>query len=127
MSQADNINLTLPKDYQEKNVFLKIENKDPKPPKVEKFRSFAITASRSGVALGNKAVSLECLFKILQEHGLSKTLPVYVSLNPTKFIDFDWKPSAYDGPRVWYFKWNDVDCSIASDGGIYTNTLWLRV
>lgn len=126
MSQADNINLTLPKDYQGKDLFLKIEKKESKPPKVERFRSFAILASRAGIALGLKVVSLECLFKILQEHGLSKTLPVYISLNPTKFVDFDWSPSAYDGPRVWHFKWNDVDCSIASNNG-YTNTIWLRV
>ena len=41
MSQ-NNINLTVPKDYEQKDILLKIEKKKVTEPKIEKFRSFCL-------------------------------------------------------------------------------------
>ena len=66
-------------------------------------------------------------YDILKEHGLSKTLPIHVKLNPIRFVNFDWHPVAYGGPTVWYFTWNDITCSITSDTRLYQTSIYIRV
>jgi len=106
-----NINFSIPKDYNDKDILLKINSKVTNS-KEHKFRSFAIRKEGNVLQIGNKWIAVEHLFNVLKERGLSKSIPMFVSTCPVKFIDFDWNPQAYAGPTVWYFNWNGVECSI---------------
>lgn len=130
MSKTENhLDISLPSDYKEKNVLLKIEDKKVPQSKVEKFRSFCFTIYGAQIIITHKTagqvyIKVKHLYEILWKHGLSKTLPMTVTLNPTKFVDVDWSPLSYGGPNVWYFTWKGTQCSIA---GRDNSKLWIRV
>lgn len=110
-----NVKLDISKEIAGRDILLKMQTPQPKPDKVQKFRSFQI-ASLGTIMLGNKAVTWTDLYDLLKKHGLSKTLPSYVTLNPAVFVGFDWSPPSYAGPTVWYFTWNNqTECSITAN------------
>lgn len=121
----DNLSISLPKEYTGKDIFFKVQQKKKHEPHVQKFRSFNIFASNLGsIQVRGKLLNIIHLFNLLKEHGLTETLPTQVILGPLTFINFDWHPIAYNGPTVWSFTWNDVECSITSSPG--TN-IYIRI
>lgn len=124
-ANMDQININMPKEYTGNNVLLKIEKE--KPQKIEqKFRSFAIVPNNGVLIIKNRRINVVELYSLLQEHGLSKTLPIFVTLGPTTFTNIDWRPFCYNGPTVWYFKWNDIECSITATNNIF-DPIYIRV
>lgn len=120
---SGNFNFSIP-NSRDDDVLLKIQKKHTPEPKVHKFRSFCIPAQvGEAIVIGNKSIAMIHLFNILKQHGLCSTLPMVVSLNPVTFTNIDWKPVGYSGPTVWYFKWNEIECSITSQG----YSLYIRV
>jgi len=114
--QEQNLNIAVPKEYTNSDILFKIQNKKEINPKIQKFRSFCIgVGGGSIIMIKGKKIHLMHLFTVLKEHGLSETIPIVVNLGPLSFINFDWSPRAYGGPNVWYFKWNEVECSITGD------------
>lgn len=123
-TDTQNLTISIPKDYDQQNMLLKLQKKVIKEEKVQKFRSFSFNTSNESVTIKEKAIHLQHLFKILKEHGLSETIPINISLSvPFKFGNFDWKPLCYAGSTVWYFTWNNIMCSIT--GAVYT--IYIRV
>jgi hypothetical protein len=129
IGQEQNLSITVPKEYTDRDVIFKINKKRTDEPKIHKFRSFQIPLSGNEIIIGKKKIHVLYLFNILREHGLSETLPIKVSLGPLKFENFDWQPSGYKGPTVWYFTWNDVMCSITgiTSNGFGSVSLYIRV
>ncbi len=122
------MNFTFPQEYTDRDVLFKIQKKKEIEPKINKFRSFAISTLDNCIVIKNKKIHMSHLFTILKEHGLPETMPIIVSLGPLMFVGFDWKPAAYNGPTVWYFKWNNIDCSItANSRETYMPALYIRV
>jgi len=111
------INLSVPKYSSDDVVIFKVESKN-KSEKVQVFRSFLICTTGANVLLtGNKTVEVKKLYKILFDHGLSKTLPIMVSTttyDKDLFQTIDWNPHDYQGPNTWFFEWNNVKCSITA-------------
>ncbi len=123
------IKLDLASKYDGKNVLLKIQDRNVEP-KVQKFRSFTFPIGGSIIYIKKQPIHLGHLFNLLKEHGLPQTIPIQITLNdPTEFISFDFNPSCYDGPKVWYFNWpvngNQVECSITGHNG--HSILYIRV
>jgi len=86
MANLDNLNITVPKDYRSDDILFKIRKKKEPEIKVQKFRSFSISTNSTGTfMIGNKIFQMIQLFELLKEHGLSATIPSFVTLGPTKF------------------------------------------
>lgn len=126
----DGINLTIPKDYGDKDVLFKIQKQREHKPHEQKFRSFCFTLKNNYIKSNNKNIHVSHLFELLKKHKLSDTLPITIDfdsdtsgVNVSKFARFqkiDWTPAAYSGPRVWYFDWFGIKCSITGTN----NTSW---
>src|SRR5665647_988919 len=99
-------NVAMPPGTIEKGseVLFKINPQKKPEEKVHKFRSFRINTNGGTFYFGNHAIFTKWIYELLIEHGLSSTLPSVVDFTAkvTKFQNFDWHPSAYSGPAVWY-------------------------
>jgi hypothetical protein len=117
------VEVMLPEGYQDSDVILRVKPPTGPEPTPPKFRSFAIGSfGHNGITVKGKLFPYSTLFDILKNHGMSSTIPMTVTLGPTKFTGFDWNPHAYPGKIVRYFDWNGTQCSIVapSEGrGIY--------
>ncbi|QKF94859.1 AAA ATPase protein [Fadolivirus algeromassiliense] len=120
------IRIKVPTEFKESDLLLKVQPKKEKEVPVQKFRSFAITCMNGYLTVKGKNIKMIHLYDILIEHGMSKTIPIHVSLSPTTFTGFDFHPAAYNGPTVWYFEWNGVECSITSNHQTQ-HIIWIRV
>lgn len=121
-----NLNIVVPKDYSQDDIFFKVQKKNHPQEKIQTFRSFTLSCGYDNkITIQNtKQVDVKYLYKILHEHGLSLTVPVNVSLNlPVEATSIDFSPQYYNGPSVWYFDWDGIRCSIC-----YSNfRLYIRV
>ncbi len=92
-----------------------------KEPSKPTFRSFKIDISSGNLVITGKCIPLIHLYNLIIANGASKTMPIRVSLGPTKFIGFDW--SSRGNKTMEYFIWNGIKCSItgpaANDTYIY--------
>ena len=119
-NRESNIKLDIPSNFTDNEVIFKINKKKEAKVTEQTFRSFSFLITNEDIIIDQKKIPTYRLFNILRAHGLSDTIPIYVSptekaLNPDhKFIfkAFDWKPIAYMGPTVWYFTWDNIKCSI---------------
>lgn len=113
------LNIDIPSDLAKKNVAVRIYD-DVKPIKKETFRSFGFSINHMNcIAVGDKQIHVSSLIDLLQKNGLPKTIPIDIHFNSEiKISNFDWKPISYNGPNVWPFIWNGINCSIT--GGIHT-------
>lgn len=114
--KQDQLSIGIPSDLARKNVAVRIYDGE-KPIKRETFRSFGITLSPANTFnVNNKVIHITSLIDLLQKNGLSRTLPVNIRMGTELAIDnFDWHPNSYNGPTVWHFKWNGIECSIAGE------------
>jgi len=116
---SDGLSITLPKEQLTNKILFKIEKEKVISP-VLKYRSFRLYAnSFAKLMVAGKEILREDLFDLLKKHGLSPTIPITVTLGPTKFLAFDWHPVGYRGPTVWPFKWGDIECSFTGDSECY--------
>lgn len=123
-STKNNFNISVPKGEigTDSSVVFKIQPSiKKKEEKIQKFRSFNLQPAicHNGIQINNKIFPRATLHQILLEHGLSKTMP-YKSFLNGQFYDFDWNPLDYNGPKVWYFQWNGIECSITGNNGVDT-------
>jgi hypothetical protein len=101
--KSDMLSFSIP-ESREDDVLVKIQKKKVLEPKVHTFRSFAIQKDYNGmIRIGSKSIHVSHLFEILKAHELISTLPISVDLGPMRFVDFDWHPTAYSGPRSGIF------------------------
>ena len=118
------LNFQIPPELKEKDIIFKV-NKPKVKEENSKFRSFFIGGD--SLKIDSKSVPISYLVVLLQEHGLSKTLPLKVQLGKEiQIVDIDWKPMSYFGPTAWYFNWNGVKCSIVGTGG-YGGQTYIRI
>lgn len=117
---SDTLSLHVPDSYKDKQVMVKVYPNEKKEPE-EKFRSFAISVSGTSLLIKGKAVKVCHLFTVLKKHGLSSTIPIIYDTNTMEFHSFDWNPHCYGGPKVWYFTWNNIQCSFTGQG------IWLLI
>lgn len=112
------LNIDIPSDLAKKNVAVRIYD-DVKPIKKETFRSFGFNVNHMNcIAVGDKQIYVSSLIDLLQKNGLPKTIPIDIHFNSEiKISNFDWKPISYNGPNVWPFTWNGINCSIT--GGVH--------
>jgi hypothetical protein len=127
---TEHINLSVPKFSSDDSVIFKVDRKKEVKEKVQNFRSFAIGldigTDGHTICLNSHYFSMSTFYNILIKYELSKTLPIRISQNnydDNLVSDIDFKPFAYDGPTVWYFKYDDIKCSIAS----HDYRLYIRV
>lgn len=114
--------------YTGKNVLVKIDAVATKSHEPNKFRSFCLPATDTGIIIGNKTIPSKHLFDVLKQHGLAATVPMHVSfvgaLPTVEFRAFDWHPYGYCGPTVWPFNWDGVACSITA---AHNSQIYVRV
>lgn len=115
------LDITLPEGYQSKDLLVKLSKVAVDVGPIQTFRSFRIVTLGGMIQIGDKNISEIHLFNILKEHGMSSTVPVSVKFTTqaTEVLAWDWKPFMYGGPKLWYFKWDGVECSVCSDNNIY--------
>lgn len=135
MFQSNEIGLNVPKELQNKDILFRIQGEKKPDPKVERIRSFYVQVYSHQILINYKSeqvyVPIRLLYEVLHTRGgLTKTLPMYVTLDPTTFVDVDWKPLSYSGPNVWGFTWKTegssepVHCSLTANS---THKLYIRV
>lgn len=113
-----NIDVKIPNDYTGHPVKIIIDKTKLKVEPIAKFISYHIPSYQGVIKIGNKSISFDDFYTLLQEQGgLSPVIPLVINLNPFKIEHFDDKPNCYNGPHVFYFNWNGVKCSIT--GNIY--------
>jgi len=120
------LEVMLPKGYEDNDVLVRVKPKKDNVQQPSKFRSFCITC-QSGIVIKGKLFSVSTIFDILKKHGVESTLPMCVSLGPTKFTTFDWNPHAYIGKMVHYFDWKGIKCSITGNRSTHDAKIYIRV
>ena len=116
-------NIVIPKSSND-NILIKVSKQEEPKEKILNFRSFAIPIPNGTIDVKARGIPISELYDLLKEHSLSPSLPMYVSLAPSKFLNFDWRPASYGGPRVWYFDWESTKCSITADNN---SCLYIRI
>jgi hypothetical protein len=111
----DKVEVVLPEGYQDSDVILRVKPPTGPESPPPKFRSFAIGSfGYNGITVKDKLFPYSTLFDILKNHGMLSTLPMVVTLGPTKFTGFDWNPFAHPGKIVQHFDWNGTPCNIVA-------------
>jgi len=115
-NKEDALNISVPNDFNKNDVLVKIFKQKDADDKKQKFRSFSFPVMGGNFTVGTKSIHVSSLLDLLQKNGLSKLLPINVGLGSTlSTLGIDWQPLSYMGPKVWYFQWSNVECSITSN------------
>jgi hypothetical protein len=114
---SSDLDIQLRKDALPPNseILFKVHGKKPCGDAVQTKRFFGLSCP---MTIKGRTVPEALIMAVLQEHGLSKTLPTVIDgQGNTKA--FYWQPVGGKShcPSVWPFEWDGIACSITGHGG----------
>lgn len=128
MTEHTGLNINVPKEYNGQNVVFRIQESKQKD--TTNFRSFAVPKIDKYLVLENNGcIPMDKVIAFLQERGLSKTIPITMTIGvdgECKIKDIDWNPLGYKRSSQYYFTWMATKCSIISSNK-YKQPLYFRV